>query len=225
MIFPGSSVRLSLRIHTVEFCTQFDAATRVASLHSRRRASLYRGRAGRCAVSRRLIRRTLRADRCDADHAARARRNQQARGHCVHARLPPVQPQMAMGVGCGRRAAADPWTIGTACLVVGARRDTGGRRGRKPRARGSEGQSHSDCGRGHPGCDRWRHLRHRDRRLSHRIAGAASTRRRLWHVAVWLANRFGGGRRPGAGDRCAMGVGNRVYRLRCVRPAGDAWSV
>ena len=74
----------------------------------------------------------------------------------------------------------------------------------------------------HPRGRRRRDLRHRHRRLPHRVAGAAAARRRVGHVAVRLADRLGVGRRPGPGDRRALRLGGRLCRLRAVRAAGHA---
>ena len=59
--------------------------------------------------------------------------------------------------------------------------------------------------RGDPGRHRRRELRHRHRRLSDRDPRAAPARRRLGHVAIWLAHRLGRRGRARAGRRGARG--------------------
>ena len=65
------------------------------------------------------------------------------------------------------------------------------------------------------------HLRHRHRRVSNRIARAATARRRLRHVAIRMAHRL---RRCGvarARNRRACRLARRVYRMRSVRAPRD----
>ena len=91
-------------------------------------------------------------------------------------------------------------------LVAGA---AGHRGGRQPRLPGPVGQHLPDRDRRDPGRRRRRHLRHRHRRLPDRIARAAPARRRLRHVAIWLADRLGRGRRAGAGAGGPGRLGDR----------------
>ena len=110
--------------------------------------------------------------RCDADHATCAGRNQQARGHCIHAGVSRLQPQMAVGMGRRWRAAAGlrrlgqrvSWLLLTGVLAMAAIVNLAlvdPKASLTATARG-----------GDPRRARWRDLRHRDRCLSHRIAAS-----------------------------------------------------
>ena len=93
--------------------------------------ALSRARAARGAVPRRLFGLHLRDDRRDADHAPRAARHHQERGHRLRAHLPRLQLQVPVGAARRQRPpAADRPLRAAAQLAVAGRRAGDGSRSR-----------------------------------------------------------------------------------------------
>ena len=187
-----------------------------------RRTPLCRGGATGGGVSRRVVRVRVRHDRRDAHHAARPVRDSEKRGHGVRPHVPGLQLQMAVGAAGGHRAPAGPRPLRPAALVALAGGRAGDGRRRLPGQHRPQDGSPDGGYRRHPRRRPRGDLRHRDRCLPYRAAGAAPARGRIRHVPVRLAHRQRDCRCPGPGDRRALRVGLGLCRLRALCAAGDA---
>ena len=174
-------------------------------------------------VPRHLVGLHLRDDRRDADHAPRAARHHQERGHRLRAHLPRLQLQVPVGAGRRPRAAAAARPLRPAPQLAVAGRRAGDGRGRVSRRRGSgrvaarsSRSPRSPLGVAGATFDIIIDA-YRIELLEPRQLGVG-----LGHVAVRLAHRLGGGRRARAGPRRPRRLDRGLYRVRRVRAAGDA---
>ncbi|CAA9506126.1 MAG: AmpG permease, partial [uncultured Sphingomonadaceae bacterium] len=173
------------------------------------------------AVPRRVVRLSLRDDRRDAHYAAEAGRDRQVDHHRVRAGVPGLQSQVSVGVDRRRGKVAADRPPRPAGELDARRRGAGDRGGGQSRLCRPGGGRRAGGHGGDPGRGGGRDLRHRDRRLPNRGAGAAAAGRGFGDVAIRLAHRLGGGGRARAGGRRAAGL-DRGLPLVCVAcAAGD----
>ena len=182
--------------------------------------ALHRRRAARGPVPRHFVGLSLCDDRRDADHPPQAGRHRQVDDHRLHARLPRLQLQIPVGVDHRRRPAAGPRPARPARVVDAGDRRAGHRRRRQSRARRSRRRASARWSppRSWSACRG--QLRHRHRRLPDRNPRAAPARRRLGHVAIWLADRLGRRGRDRARRRRALRLEPPISparRSRCRR--------